>query len=281
MWDSVSGAISYTIQVDDNSDFSSLEINETISSTSHTPGSALPDGTYYWHVLASNACGTGSWSTVWQFTVDTGCATPPAPSLSGPSNGSSTCDRTPYFDWAPVSEATSYRIYVDNDSSFSSPEIDTPTSNSYYTPESSLSPGTYYWRVLASNSCGDGPWSSTRSVTILSTPSALSPSSPSNGSTISDTIPTFRWDDVSTATSYRIQVDDHSDFSSPTTQIISSTSYTPDSALPDGTTYYWQVQASNSCGSGLWSAVWEFTISAQSPPKFNIYLPTVVRGYPS
>ncbi len=281
MWDSVSGAISYTIQVDDNSGFNSPEIDQTTSSTSYTPGSALPDGTYYWRAQASNACGTGSWATVWQFTVDTGCPTPPTPSLSVPANGSSTCDTTPTFSWGSVSEATPYRIQVGDDSSFSSPEIDTTTSNTNHTPGSALSPGTYYWQVQASNSCGDSPWSSVWSVTILSTPSAPSPSSPPNRSTISDTIPTFRWGSVSGATSYSIQVDDNSAISSPTTQIISSTSYTPDSALPDGTTYYWQVRASNSCGSGPWSAMWEFTTSAQSPPEFRIYLPAVVRGYPS
>jgi hypothetical protein len=281
VWDSVSGAISYTIQVDDNSGFDSPEIDQTTSSTSYTPGSTLPDGTYYWRVQASNDCGSGSWATVWRFTVDTGCPTPPTPSLSVPANDSGTCDTTPTFSWGSASGATSYRIQVDDDSSLSSPEIDTTTSNANHTPGSPLSPGTYYWQVQASNSCGDSLWSSVWSVTILSTPSAPSPSSPPNGSTISDTIPTFRWDSVNGATSYSIQVDDNSALSSPTTQIISSTSYTPDSALPDGITYYWQVQASNSCGSGPWSAMWKFTTSAQSPPEFRIYLPAVVRGYPS
>ncbi len=281
VWDSVSGAISYTIQVDDNSGFNSPEIDQTTSSTSYTPGSALPDGTYYWRVQASNTCGSGSWATVWRFTVDTGCPTPPTPSLSVPANSSSTCDTTPTFSWGSASGATSYRIQVDDDSSLSSPEIDTTTPNANHTPWSALSPGTYYWQVQAFNSCGDSPWSSIWSVTILSTPSAPSLSSPPNGSTISDTDPTFRWDSVSGATSYSIQVDDNSSLSSPTTQVISSTSYTPDSALPDGITYHWQVRASNSCGSGPWSAIWKFTTSAQSPPEFRIYLPAVVRGYSS
>ncbi len=277
-WSQVNRADFYHIEVDNNSNFSSPEIGATTSNHYYTPGVPLSPGTYYWHVRASNSCEDGPYSSTWSFTI---LSTPSAPSPSSPSNGSSTCDTTPYFDWSSVSGATSYRIQVDNNSSFSSPEIDTTTSNSYYTPGTPLSLGTYYWQVQASNSCGDSPWSSVWSVTILSTPSAPSPSSPPNGSTISDTIPTFRWGSVSGATSYSIQVDDNSALSSPTTQIISSTSYTPDSALPDGITYYWQVRASNSCGSGPWSAIWKFTTSAQSPPEFRIYLPAVVRGYPS
>jgi len=67
-WGSMSGATSYRIQVADNSGFSSPEIDQIISSTSYTPGSALllNGATYYWRVRASNS---GSWSAVWQFTT--------------------------------------------------------------------------------------------------------------------------------------------------------------------------------------------------------------------
>jgi serine protease AprX len=192
---------------------------------------------------------------------------PPAPSLSSPSNGSSTCDTTPTFDWSSVSGATSYRIQVDNNAGFSSPEIDTTTSNSYYTPGTALSPGTYYWQVRSINVCGEGSWSSTWNVTILSVPSAPSLSSPSDGNTISDDTPTFSWGSVSGATSYRIQVDNNAGFSSPEIDTTTSSSnYTPTTALsPD--TYYWRVHASNVCGDGSWSADWSFTIIPNNPPN--------------
>ncbi len=92
---------------------------------------------------------------------------PGRPSLSSPANSSSACDATPYFDWSSVGGAISYHIQVDNNSGFTSPEIDTTTSSSDYTPGSSLSPDTYYWRVRASNSCGDGPWSDSFEVLVL------------------------------------------------------------------------------------------------------------------
>jgi len=258
-WGSVSGATSYHIQVDDDLGFGSPVIDTTTSSTNYTPGSALSADTYYWRVQASNSCGDGLWSSAWDVTI----LSPPssAPSLSSPSDGSSTCDTTPTFSWGSVSGATSYHIQVDDDPGFGSPEIDTTTSNANYTPASPLSPDTYYWRVLASNSCGDGPWSSTRNVTILSPPSsAPSLSSPSDGSSTCDTTPTFSWGSVSGATSYRIQVDDDPGFGSPEIDTTtSSTNYTPGSAL-SADTYYWRVLASNSCGDGPWSSAWNVTI---------------------
>jgi len=176
---------------------------------------------------------------------DVDCPTPTTPSLTSPSNGSSACDTTPSFDWSSVSGATSYRIQVDNNSSFGSPEIDTTTSSSNYTPGSALSPGTYYWRVRASNSCGDGSWSSVWSVTILGTVGVPSLYSPSNGSSTCDTTPYFDWSSVSGATSYRIQVDNNSNFSSPVIDTTTSNSYyTPGSPLSPGT-YHWRVRASN------------------------------------
>ena len=140
---------------------------------------------------------------------------PPAPSLHLPLNGSSVCNTTPYFEWSPVSGVDLYHIEVDNNSGFSSPEIGATTLNHYYTPGTPLSPGTYYWHVWASNSCGDGPYSPTWSFIIPPTPSAPSPSSPSNGSSTCNTTPYFAWSQVNGADFYHIEVDNNSNFSSP------------------------------------------------------------------
>ncbi len=104
--------------------------------------------------------GSGSFSVTVSATVS-------APSLVTPSNGSSIDDTTPYFEWSSVSGATSYHIQVDNNSNFSSPEIDTTTSSSNYTPASALSYGIYYWRARASNSCGNSTWPSAWSFTLV------------------------------------------------------------------------------------------------------------------
>ena len=89
-------------------------------------------------------------------------------SSATPLDADSTTDATPTFEWSAVSGATSYQIQVDGDPGFSSPDIDdTTTAGTTYTPSSALSVATYYWRVRASNTCGDGPWSASRSCQIL------------------------------------------------------------------------------------------------------------------
>lgn len=130
---------------------------------------SLPDGSLIVNTVTETvsfdeAAYSGPYTSTSSATVT--CIKPAAPSLSTPVNGSSTCDRTPHFSWSSVNGATSYRIQVDDNSSFSSPEIDTTTSNPEYTPASALSPGTYYWHVQASNLCGDGQWSVTWEFTI-------------------------------------------------------------------------------------------------------------------
>jgi serine protease AprX len=91
---------------------------------------------------------------------------PPSPSLAAPSNGSALSAGTPTFRWSAVTGVTSYRIQVGNDSTLAEPFIDTTTSSTSYSPQATLAPGSYYWRVSASNACGEGPWTSVWTLTI-------------------------------------------------------------------------------------------------------------------
>ncbi|MBN1427182.1 MAG: CSLREA domain-containing protein, partial [Anaerolineae bacterium] len=71
-WDDVTNAMQYHIQVDNNADFSSPVIDETVASSNFTPTPVLADGIYSWHVRAGNA--DGEWSDTserWTVTVQT------------------------------------------------------------------------------------------------------------------------------------------------------------------------------------------------------------------
>ncbi len=150
----------------------------------------------------------------------------------------------------------------------------------------------YLWIFDHHTTSFDGKWPSTaddedpstyRHLTLATCTMPATPtlSSPPDKEPISDNPPTFSWGSVSGATSYHIQAGDAPGFSSPEiNEIISNTSYTPSSALLDGSSYYWRVQASNFCGSGAWSAVWEFTTPAKSPEPMT-YLPIVTRDISS
>ncbi len=187
-------------------------------------------------------------------------AGPDAPALSAPSNNVHTCNTTPTFEWATVTGADGYQIQVANSSSFASPVIDTSLDAANYTPTTPMARQKWYWRVRAHNECGYGPWSSSWSFTIDSSPAVPVLQAPANGSHTCDTTPAFDWADAAGALQYRIQVDDSAGFSSPAINTIRTVSdYTPSTALaPDH--YYWRVRGESACGQGAWSAVLNFYI---------------------
>ena len=68
-WSDPAGASTFDILVDDNSNFSSPVIQQTVSTNSYTPSSDLAEGTYYWKVIAENTAGSSPYSATWDFTV--------------------------------------------------------------------------------------------------------------------------------------------------------------------------------------------------------------------
>ncbi len=257
-WSDATDATGYEILIDNNSDFSSPTISTT-SATSDYTATTLALGTYYWKVRGTNVTGAGPYSAAWSYTIG---SAPSVPVLATPANGSYTSDLTPTFDWNDVTGAISYTILVDNNSDFSSPEITNSPTVSTYTPAANLTIGTYYWKVLATNSYGSSTYSGSWSVSLGSPPSAPALVSPANGSTVTDFTPAFDWNDVSGAESYTILVDNNSDFSSPEiNQSPTVSTYTPSDDLGYGT-YYWKVSAENSYGTGSYSSTWSLTIPA-------------------
>ncbi len=134
---------------------------------------------------------------------------PNPPSQYSPSNLEVMINETPYyFDWGTSSGANLYRIYVDNNSGFGSPEINTTTSSTYLYSYSSLPDNVYFWKVQARNSSGAwGDWSSTRQYVVDQPPSPPSLSSPANGvSYTSGSNINFSWSPVSGVNRYYIRI---------------------------------------------------------------------------
>jgi len=349
----LSPAESYRIQVDDNSDFSSPEIDRSgITDNQFKPSSDLGENkTYYWRVRAHNQWGDSSWSTVWHFTTGGETGTPPdAPSLIYPENGQTDVELRPTFQWTatmssgwapfeqvssstsatnatganrlteaataayqasttqaqlhrirqsaegynPLSPAESYRIQADDNSDFSSPEIDSSgITDNQYRPSSDLDAQTrYYWRVRAHNQWGDSDWSAVWSFTTRP-PSDEPPEIPQliypdDGDTDVPVRPTFLWTAtrtiggtlyghsstfgrISPAEDYHIQVDNEPSFSTPRiidAEYIPTNEYTHDSDLDYGTDYYWRVRARNDAGYSDWSGAYSFT--TEESPEWHI-----------
>ncbi|MCK4789392.1 MAG: hypothetical protein KAV87_36960, partial [Desulfobacteraceae bacterium] len=100
-------------------------------------------------VIASNSCGS---SNPGSKSVNVK-QKPEPPSLVIPLNGDTIYVLSVYLDWTDISGADYYQVQVDNNSSFSSPEIDAQTSSSNYSASGLADLTQYHWRVRAHNSC--------------------------------------------------------------------------------------------------------------------------------
>lgn len=229
-----------------------------LATTTFTPGTNLAAGTHPWFVRTKDGAGNTADSSTFNIIID---LTPPAAfNLVAPPNGQ--CGTgTPTFDWQDSSDpcGVTYRIQVDNDVGFGSNEIDVSgLTTSTYTSGTPLSSGsTYYWKVTATDSAGNSTTSATFSFVVDTTaPPVPTNTSPANGSCTNNTQPTFTWNggldenDALCGTTWEIQIDNNSDYSSPEAAAtgLTSQTYTPGTPLADGT-YYWHVRAKDGAGN--------------------------------
>jgi len=78
----------------------------------------------------------------------------PAPIPTFPPNGWSTGSQEVVFEWQPVPEATSYKVQIDKTPDFDSANlINATVSTTQYS--TALSLGTWYWRVIATDTAGN------------------------------------------------------------------------------------------------------------------------------
>ncbi|HTR81112.1 MAG TPA: FlgD immunoglobulin-like domain containing protein [Bacteroidota bacterium] len=269
-WNSVPTAAGYRFQLSTDSTFASTLSDQTLgSSTSTSVGSLLENTKYFWRVDASNAGGTSSWSSVWNFTT-----VPPAPSapvLAQPANNSTNQPTGLTLQWNISQNANDYRVEVSTDPAFSAVVVNQDAGNTTSSPIGGLDPSQkYYWRVDASNAGGTSAWSSIWNFTTVSpAPSAPVLLSPSNNAIGQPTNLTVAWNTAQNALSYRVQISSDSIFAS---LVIDSTTGTSTSTvaqgLSAGKTYFWRVNGSNGGGAGPWSNVWRFsTNTSPSPPQ--------------
>ena len=168
-WGEAENATSYEIRVDDNPNMGSLEIHETnITDTSYTPLIPLPEGTYYWIVIAHND-NDQAWSQQWNFTASNN-PPPPAPGvplLVSPHQDEIEVLLTPTFAWQAASDAVEYQLIVSEQADLSAPLINqTGLLTTTYDATGLRADTLYYWSVIASN-ITDSTQSSVRRFTSL------------------------------------------------------------------------------------------------------------------
>jgi hypothetical protein len=96
--------------------------------------------------------------------------TPSAPALVSPAN-QATVTLPVTLDWSDVSAAASYRIQIDDSSTFSAPRVVDQTLTASQLSVGSLAARQHWWRVRGINSAGTaGAWSAVRSFTPQGAP---------------------------------------------------------------------------------------------------------------
>jgi pectate lyase len=91
---------------------------------------------------------------------------PQPPTLSSPPNGATDVSTSPTLRWNSFNGATSYRLQVSSDSSFSNTVVDQSSIvDTSYAVGGLVGNNRYYWRVSVTNAVGTSPYSSTWSFT--------------------------------------------------------------------------------------------------------------------
>ncbi|MFN8439147.1 MAG: hypothetical protein U0175_00115 [Caldilineaceae bacterium] len=272
-WDRVDGASGYTLQVDNDANFTSPVIDEKVYVPSFTPLELLPDGTYYWRVLARRSDELlGEPSESFTFTMRLVTPVPIAPVNNVELND------MPTFHWQsvltpndiPRQSASRYKIELSNDSGFSKPFIFYSENNTFTPPASvALPSGTWYWRV------GVLDWDNNEgSLSPVQTFKLAYPTltllGPKQGDQFS-LAPEFSWEPVEGAAYYELWLDTDPGFTKPTKVKTDSSRYTPTTKFAGGT-YYWQVRMYNSKDVPGAFQQGKFVIISGA-----VYLPLVVR----
>ena len=172
--DDYSMPVSYVLEVDDDQNFASININKiNLSGQTYalSPAETLDEGVYYWRVKASDNVGNISLpSAPWSFRIDT--TPPPPPDLVSPANTNITKDNKITFNWSVVTDYSMpvrYVLEISTDPNFAYFNITTgQLSDATYTlsgyMNETLSEGLYYWRVKAIDGASNTgspstPWS--------------------------------------------------------------------------------------------------------------------------
>lgn len=302
VWNAVSGASGYRLQVSAFSSFSTLWVDDsniTAAQYNIKNGVLAYNSLYYWRVKAKNSAGWGNYQSA-PFRFFTMIIPPPAvPVLASPVNGATGISLTPLLDWNDVSGAVKYRLIVSSDSGFTNIIVNDSTliTSQYSIPAGLLVNSTvYYWKVAAKNSMYWGSTSEKFSFRTFGNPQTVVLLSPANNSIEQPLNITFTW--MKALESLRKIGFDSSPkhaftgnviFSEKSgtdaisrywfeivTDTVSMAGLISDTVLTDtvksltglnaAANYYWRVKAFNEAGWGLFSAWWKFTTISGLPP---------------
>ena len=189
---------------------------------------------------------------------------PVAPVLN---NISSTTSGNYTVSWNSVANATAYLLQQDTTASFSNPQT-VYEGNGLSKAFSNQSARTYYYRVLASNTKGPGPFSNIKNITVSTIVVPVAPVLNDISSTTSGNY-TVSWNSVPNAIEYLLQQDTSSSFSNPQAVYYGS-SLSKAFSNQQNSTYYYRVLAANAKGKSPYSEIESINVSTIPNPPSNL-----------
>lgn len=183
------------------------------------------------------------------------------------------------MNWGADSTAIIYVLERDTNSSFTNPTTIYSGANTTYAQNlSPTSNTTYYYRAQARNNIGSSSWSNTLIVSITVAAEDPSPTAPNTpvisdpgGNVASGANFTVSWGVATGATSYALQRDDNSLFTSPASVYNGSgASYVDNIDSAATKTYYYRVKATNAQGDSGWSSTVNIIINGVVSMVMNV-----------
>lgn len=275
IWNMVSGAAAYRVQVATDAGFTSLIVNNSSITTNNYNLSGLNYYTNYWWRVSTIDGNSLEGDPSAAFTFRTKMANPV---LVSPLNGSVDNSINPVLTWNAVTGADDYHLQLASNAGFTSILLDsvtTDTSVLYY--PGILANGTqYYWRVRAQKTSENSGYTSAAFTTVAEVIPYLN--WPTAGTTVYTLTPTLGWYILApTVVSYDVQISTSAAFPLNATIIYDAGDtaiYTVDSLLPS-TTYYWRVRTKTSGGVIIKYSATENFVTYGSP---TVPVPTYPTG---
>ncbi|MGD1892284.1 MAG: fibronectin type III domain-containing protein [Cyclobacteriaceae bacterium] len=160
-WDEVVEADQYLVEI--SADTFATIASYPISNDTLVVSGLVSATTYAYRIIPGNSCGTGDTTTVLTFTTDSLPSAPVDTLLSVEHNRATVA-------WDTIVNADTYSMEVATDLLFSS-LVGTITMDSTTAEVKDLVPlTTYYLRIFADNTCGNGPYSDTLTFTTPQDP---------------------------------------------------------------------------------------------------------------
>lgn len=250
-WTASSGAVSYNVgrATVSGGPFTTISTSGAVTTTSYTNTSLTNGTTYYYVVSAVNAAGQSANSSQVSATP---LAAPAVPANLNAVAGNAQVVLT----WNTSLTAVSYNVKRATVSGGPYTAISTAVTATTYTDTAVTNATSYYYVVSAVNASGE----SVNSAQVKATPAAPvvpPPAAPTSlSATAGNASVTLTWGSSSGATSYNVKrstVSGGSYTVVSTSGAVTTTRYS-DTAVANGTTYYYVVSAVNAGGEGANSA---------------------------